>query len=115
MGIARSGGSPNKTAHLGGPVGCCQWRRNGVKGPAHANARRFGRRAQFQLWIFSYHIAGWRSKKWLSRVKIGPGGIRLDVRVYSWIISRAPKLAEPSASKGGIMSRSFRHISATAV
>jgi len=27
---------------------------------------------QFQLWIFSYTIRAWSSKKWVSRVLIGP-------------------------------------------
>jgi hypothetical protein len=32
-----------------------------------------GRRAQFQLWIFSYTGFARSSKKWVSRVKIGSG------------------------------------------
>ena len=32
-----------------------------------------GRRAQFQLWIFSYTGFARSSKKWVSRVKIGFG------------------------------------------
>src|SRR5882757_7937757 len=32
-----------------------------------------GGRAQFQLWIFSYTIRARSSKKWVSRIKIGPG------------------------------------------
>jgi hypothetical protein len=34
--------------------------------------RRGGRQAQFQLWIFSYHILRGSSKKYLSRVMIHP-------------------------------------------
>jgi hypothetical protein len=33
------------------------------------------RRAQFQLWIFSYTLLRARSKKWVSRIKIGRGAI----------------------------------------
>jgi len=35
----------------------------------------FGRRAQLQLWIFSYTVLRARSKKWVSRLKIGRGTI----------------------------------------
>jgi hypothetical protein len=34
-----------------------------------------GGRAQFQLCIFSYTVLARPSKKWVSRVKIGPGAI----------------------------------------
>ena len=37
---------------------------------SHANARRCGRRAQFQLWIFSYTVWARSSKKWVSRVML---------------------------------------------
>src|SRR5712672_1663627 len=37
---------------------------------SHANARRGGRRAQFQLWIFSYTVWPRPSKKWVSRVML---------------------------------------------
>src|SRR5712672_778649 len=36
--------------------------------PSRANARRCGRRAQFRLWIFSYHAGGGCAKIWVSRV-----------------------------------------------
>src|ERR1700704_4205765 len=41
---------------------------------SQANARRWGRRAQYQLWNFSYTVLRVRSKKWASRIKIGPAG-----------------------------------------
>src|SRR3981189_1114054 len=42
--------------------------------PETQSARAGSRRAQFQLWIFSYTINGPPSKKWLSRLKMSPAG-----------------------------------------
>jgi hypothetical protein len=41
---------------------------------SQANARRWGRRAQYQEWNFSYTVLRVRSKKWMSRFMIGPAG-----------------------------------------
>src|SRR5712672_554828 len=45
---------------------------------SQATARRWGRRAQYQVWNFSYTVLRVRSKKWASRIKIGPAGACSD-------------------------------------
>src|SRR5258705_4020649 len=46
---------------------CCKQQRI-YKAPLMQTPDAFGRRAQFQLWIFSYTVLAWPSKKRLSRV-----------------------------------------------
>src|ERR1700704_1369265 len=51
---------------VGWPV-CCKQQRI-YKAPLMQTPDTFGRRAQFQLWIFSWHILAHSPKKYVSRV-----------------------------------------------
>jgi hypothetical protein len=55
------------------PIGGFHIRRDRARhaAPRDANARRGGRRAQFQLWIFSYQILGRLANLMLSRLNLG--------------------------------------------
>jgi hypothetical protein len=67
------GGPPNKKGRPRAAVQPAFLSDVGPERPRHAKSRRGGRRAQFQLWIFSYTVLARSSKKRLSRILIGTG------------------------------------------
>jgi len=90
-----------KRAARGGPCGCFHLRRDGAGMALHANARRGGRRAQFQMWIFSYNRFGATVKKWVSRVMLSavPAPI---LGVHRAFASNASSLTRgPATWRGG--------------
>src|ERR1700704_6053939 len=65
--------------------------------PRDANARRGGRRAQFQLWIFSYQILRSLANLMLSRLNLG---VALAL-IISGIIHARRRLARPHSRERG--------------
>src|SRR5712671_7825037 len=74
---------------------------------SQANARRWGRRAQYQVWNFSYTVLRVRSKKWMSRFMIGPAGADPPERVPIKITrhARAQRRSPHGATAPSLASR----------